>query len=140
MVAAQVIGNDATITLAGQSGSFQLNVMLPVIAYNLLQSVEILATSARLLADKAIAGFRVNEEQLNAALTRNPILVTALNSVVGYDKAAAIAKAAYAQRRPILEVALEMTDLDESELAKLLDPAALTGSGRRHDEGGGASG
>lgn len=140
MVAAQVIGNDATITLAGQSGSFQLNVMLPVIAYNLLQSVEILSTSVRLLADKAIAGFSVNREQLNATLTRNPILVTALNSVVGYDKAAAIAKAAYAQHRPILEVALEMTDLDESELAKLLDPAALTGSGSGQDKGGGTSG
>ena len=136
MVAAQVIGNDATVTLAGQSGSFQLNVMLPLIAYNLLQSVEILASSSRLLADKAIAGFHVNREQLNAALKRNPILVTALNSLVGYDKAAAIAKAAYAQHRPILEVAREMTDLEESELAKLLDPAALTGSGGEPDDGG----
>ncbi len=137
MVAAQVIGNDTTITVAGQSGNFQLNVMLPVIAYNLLQSIEILATSSRLLADKAIAGFSVNREQLNAALTRNPILVTALNSIVGYDQAAAIAKAAYAQDRPILEVAREMTELDESELAKLLDPFALTGSASRQDEGGG---
>ena len=136
MVAAQVIGNDATVTLAGQSGSFQLNVMLPLIAYNLLQSVDILASSSRLLADKAIAGFHVNREQLNAALKRNPILVTALNSFVGYDKAAAIAKAAYAQHRPILDVAREMTDLEESELAKLLDPAALTGSGGEPDEGG----
>ncbi|MFQ5935545.1 MAG: class II fumarate hydratase [Acidiferrobacterales bacterium] len=129
MVCAQVLGNDVTITVAGQSGNFQLNVMLPVIAHNLVQSIEILARAARLLADKAIAGFTVNEEQLEAALGRNPILVTALNRAIGYDKAAVIAKTAYAQRRPILEVAQEMTDLDEEQLKRLLDPAALTRGG-----------
>ena len=80
MVAAQVIGNDVTITVAGQSGNFQLNVMLPVIAYNLLQSIELLANVSRALADSAIKGFKVNNERLKEALDKNPILVTALNS------------------------------------------------------------
>jgi fumarate hydratase class II len=129
MVSAQVIGNDATITVAGQSGNFQLNVMLPVIAYNLLQSIELLGNTSRLLADNAIRDFKINEEQIKAALERNPILVTALNRVIGYEKGAAIAKRAYAENRPIIEVALEMTDLSEQELKKLLDPAALTRGG-----------
>ncbi|MGH8123493.1 MAG: class II fumarate hydratase, partial [Rudaea sp.] len=107
MVCAQVIGNDATITIAGQSGNFQLNVMLPVIAYNLLQSIQILANASRALGDRAIAGFRVREERIKETLDRNPILVTALNSVIGYEKGAAIAKQAYKQGRPILDVALE---------------------------------
>lgn len=85
MVCAQVIGNDAAITIGGQSGNFQLNVMLPMIAYNLLQSIEILANGARMLADKAIAGFSVNHDNIEAALGRNPILVTALNPVIGYS-------------------------------------------------------
>lgn len=131
MVCAQVLGNDLTIALAGQSGNFQLNVMLPVIAYNLLQSVEILANAAGLLAEKVIAGFHVNRERLQAALDRNPILVTALNRVVGYDRAAAIAKRAYVERRPILEVAQEMCELGEAELKRLLDPAELTKGGIR---------
>jgi fumarate hydratase, class II len=129
MVAAQVIGNDAAITVAGQSGNFQLNVMLPVIAHNLLQSIELLANASRLLADSAIEGFSVNEERLAAALERNPILVTALNPVIGYEKGAAIAKQAYAERRPIREVAAEETDLGAERLASLLDPAELTRGG-----------
>ncbi len=129
MIAAQVIGNDATLTVAGQSGNFQLNVMLPVIAYNLLQSLALLGIASRNLADNAVAGFAVNEERLAAALDRNPILVTALNPVIGYEKGAAIAKKAYAEGRPILEVAAEMTDLDAAELRHLLDPLALTTGG-----------
>ena len=129
MVAAQVIGNDTTLTVAGQSGSFQLNVMLPVIAYNLLQSIELLANAAKLLADQAIAGFRVREDNLGRALALNPILVTALNPVIGYLKAAEIAKTAYRDNRPILEVAAEMTDIPREELQRLLDPARLTGGG-----------
>jgi fumarate hydratase class II len=131
MVAAQVIGNDATITIGGQSGNFQLNVMLPVISYNLLQSIGILAAIAKLLADKAIAGFTVNKDNLQQALERNPILVTALNPVIGYECGAATAKKAYAEGRPIREVAREMTDLDDEELTRLLDPAALTKGGIR---------
>ena len=129
MVAAQVIGNDATITIGGQSGNFQLNVMLPVIAYNLLQSIELLANGSTVLADKAIAGFEVNVDNINRALDRNPILVTALNQVIGYEKGAAIAKKAYAEGRPVKEIAREMTDLTDEELDRLLDPAALTEGG-----------
>jgi fumarate hydratase class II len=137
MVAAQVIGNDTTITIAGQSGNFQLNVMLPLIAYNLLQSIELLANAARALAERAIAGFTVNKARLAEALNRNPILVTALNPVIGYEKGAAIAKQAYAQGRPILEVAQQMTDLPRERLAKLLDPAELTTGGIKGGTGGG---
>ena len=129
MIAAQVIGNDATITLAGQSGNFQLNVMLPVIAYNLLQSVQLLAIGSRNLADHALTGFSVNRERLQDALVRNPILVTALNPIIGYEKGAAIAKRAYKEGRSILEVAEEMTDLDRAELTRLLDPKSLTEGG-----------
>ncbi len=129
MVAAQVIGNDATIAFAGQSGNFQLNVMLPVVAYNLLQSTEILASASRALADKAIAGFTVNEASIDDALERNPILVTALNPVIGYELGAQIAKRAYAEGRPVREVASELTDLSDDELDRLLDPAALTRGG-----------
>ncbi len=132
MVAAQVIGNDVTVTVAGQSGAFQLNVMLPVIAYNLLQSIDLLANAAHVLARSAIAGFAVNPRQIAGALARNPMLVTALTPVIGYDLAAAIAKRALAEGRPIREVAAEMTDLGEERLAKLLDPADLTRGGVRH--------
>ena len=137
MVAAQVIGNDAAITVAGQSGNFQLNVMLPLIAYNLLYSIEILSNAARALADRAIAGFTVNRARLAEALDRNPILVTALNPVIGYEKGAAIAKKAYAEGRPILEVAQKMTDLPREELKKLLDPAELTRGGIKGGTSGG---
>ncbi|MCG8435379.1 MAG: class II fumarate hydratase [Gammaproteobacteria bacterium] len=129
MVAAHVIGNDAAITVGGQAGNFQLNVMLPMIAYNLLQSIEILANAARGLADSAIAGFTVNEDRLKDTLDRNPILVTALNPVIGYEKGAATAKQAYKEGRPIREVAAENTDLSEDELKRLLDPEALTRGG-----------
>jgi len=131
MVCAQVIGNDASITIAGQSGSFQLNVMLPVIAYNILQSIELLGNVSQVLADKAIAGFNVRQDNLDIALIRNPILVTALNPIIGYAKAAEIAKTAYKQGRPVIDVAVDMTDLSRSELEKLLNPANLTEGGIR---------
>jgi len=137
MVAAQVIGNDATITIAGQSGNFQLNVMLPLIAHNLLQSIEILSNVSVLLADKAIAGFKVNAERVKEALAKNPILVTALNPVIGYEKGAATAKQAYKEKRPILDVALETTGLSKAELQKLLDPMTLTRGGIHGGGGGG---
>jgi len=137
MVAAQVIGNDAAITIAGQSGNFQLNVMLPLVAHNLLQSIEILANVSVLLADKAIAGFKVNTARVKEALDKNPILVTALNPVIGYEKGAATAKQAYKEKRPILDVALETTGLSKSELQKLLDPMTLTRGGIHGGGGGG---
>ncbi len=137
MVGAQVIGNDTTITLAGQSGNFQLNVMLPVIAHNLLESIRLLANVSRALADSAIAGFRVNTRRIAEGLDRNPILVTALNPVIGYEKGAAVAKKAYAEGRPIREVAAEMTDLPAAQLERLLDPQELTTGGIKGGGGGG---
>jgi len=129
MVAAQVIGNDAAITVAGQSGNFQLLVMLPVIAYNLLQSIHILANASLTLADKAIAGFTVNQDRISEQLSRNPILVTALNRVIGYELGAKIAKIAYKENRSVKEVALQHTQLSAAELDRLLDPAELTKGG-----------
>ncbi|KAF7767470.1 fumarate hydratase, class II [Pseudoalteromonas citrea] len=129
MVSAQVIGNDATITVAGQSGNFELNVMLPVIAHNILESIEILSNVSRLLADKAIASFNVSEQNIQKALAKNPILVTALNPVIGYEKAAQIAKLAYKEGRPIIDVASEHTELSIEELTQLLDPNKLTQGG-----------
>ena len=129
MIAAQVMGNDVAITVGGQAGNFQLNVMLPMIAYNLLQSIELLANGSRLLAEKCIDGFQVNRDRLQDALSRNPILVTALNAVIGYELGARIAKTAYAENRPVIDVAAEMTQLSRQELERLLDPAALTKGG-----------
>lgn len=136
MVVAQVIGNDVTITVAGQSGNFQLNVMLPVIAYNLLQSIDLLSNAARSLADSAIAGFTVNAARISEALERNPILVTALNPVIGYEQGAKIAKQAYAQARSVREVAAEQTQLSPEELQRLLDPRELTKGGIKAEGGG----
>ena len=129
MVSAQVIGNDTTISVAGQSGNFELNVMLPVIAHNIIESIDILANVSRLLADKAIATFNVNEENVNKTLAKNPILVTALNPIIGYEKAAFIAKTAYKEGRPIVDVASEHTDLSVNELKELLNPEKLTKGG-----------
>ena len=127
--AAQVIGLDTAVTVAGQSGNFQLNVMLPLVASNLLTSITLMSQTSRLLADKAIATFKVREDNLSEPLARNPILVTALNSVIGYNAAAAIAKKAYQAGRPIIDVAEEETDLGRDELERLLDPASLTRGG-----------
>ncbi len=130
MVCAQVIGNDAAITVAGQSGNFQLNVMLPVVAHNLLQSIEILTNASGVLKEKAIKDFTIDESNIKKTLNQNPILVTALNSVIGYELGAKIAKTAYQDGRSIKEVAMEMTDLDESELDRLLNPETLTNAGQ----------
>lgn len=129
MACAQVMGYHTAISIAGQSGNFQLNVMLPLIAHNLLDAIHLLATSCFFLADSAIAGMQLNRERIGEALSRNPILVTAMNPVIGYEKAAAIAKRAYAEHKPVLEVALEDSGLDEATLRRLLDPAALTSGG-----------
>ncbi|WP_313919644.1 class II fumarate hydratase [Tahibacter sp.] len=137
MVCAQVMGNHVTVTIAGQSGSFQLNVMLPLIAHNLLQSISLLGSVSRQLADAAIAGLRVREDRVEAALARNPILVTALNPVVGYEAAAAMAKQAYKEGRAILDVARERSGLSDAELKRLLDPVALTRGGIGAGSGGG---
>ena len=129
MACTQVIGHDAAITVAGQSGAFQLNTMLPLIAYNLLESIELLSNSARLLAGKAIRGFTVNQSRLEEIAKRNPILVTALAPKIGYDLAAQIAKKAMAQERSIRDVAVEMTDLSAEELDRLLNVRMMTSGG-----------
>jgi fumarate hydratase class II len=137
MVCAQVMGAHVTVTIAAQSGSFQLNVMLPLIAHSLLQSIELLAKAMHLLGERAIAGFRVRSERIEAALGRNPILVTALNPVIGYAKGAEIAKRAYAEGRPVIEVAAELTEVPRERLQELLDPLALTRGGIQGGDAGG---
>jgi fumarate hydratase class II len=136
MIAAQVMGLDAAVAIAGQSGNFQLNVMLPLIGSNLVTQVHLLAGGVRALARQCLAGAEPNEPQLAAALARNPILVTALNPVIGYERAAAIAKRAYAEGRPVFDVALEMSGLTRAQLERLLDPSSLTRGGLRGGGGG----
>ena len=138
MVCAQVMGHHTAITVAGQTGNFQLNVTLPLIAANLLDSINLLGNVSRLLADDAIAGLKIRKDNIAAALDRNPILVTALNPVIGYEQGAAIAKQAYMQNRPVLEVAMEVTGLPEKTLKPLLDPALLAKGGIHGKPGGGA--
>ncbi|MBI3697628.1 MAG: aspartate ammonia-lyase, partial [Acidobacteria bacterium] len=129
MVCAQVMGNDVTITVAGQASNFQLSVMLPVIARNLLESIHLLSRVATLLADKAIAGFKANEAHVAGLVDRNPILVTALNPVIGYELGAKIAKRALAEGRKLKDVAAEMTNLKPEELDRLLDARHMTEGG-----------
>ena len=129
MACADVVGNDVTVSIASQSGNFQLNVMLPVIAYNLLKSITLMANVMPFLANKAIKTFRVNETNISESLGKNPILVTALNREIGYDKAAKIAKKAYKENRAIIDVAHEETGISISQLKALLDPAKLTKGG-----------
>jgi len=129
MVCARVIGNDATLTVAGQSGNFQLNVMLPLVAHDLLQSIDLLGKAARLLGERAIAGMRYRQAHLRAQLDRNPMLVTGLNRLIGYEQGSKIARQAYAQGRSVIDVALELTQLSRAELERLLDPVALTRPG-----------
>lgn len=131
MACAQVIGNDATIAMGGMGGNFQLNTMLPVIANNILLSLDLLSNGIQMLANKAIDGYQVNEKIINEKLMLNPILITALNPIIGYEKGAEIAKKAYKEGKPILEVAKEMTQLSQSELEQLMNPLELTKGGIR---------
>ena len=126
MAASQVFGFDTTINHAAQSGNFQLNVMLPLIAYNLIESMTLLTNACLSLADKAIQRFEVNIDNVNAVLSNNPILATALNSTIGYETGAKIVKKAYQEKRTIIDVASELTDLDEETLRDILDPLKLT--------------
>lgn len=130
MACIQVIANDAAVTMGNAGGNFQLNVMLPLIAHNLLQSIMLLGNASLVLADKAVSGFRVNSEKIAGALEQNPVLVTALTPLIGYDKAAEIAKKAYSEGRRIREVAAEMTQLSPEELDRLLDPKRMAGGER----------
>ncbi|MCC6346713.1 MAG: hypothetical protein IT388_05940 [Nitrospirales bacterium] len=121
MVCARVIGNDATVTVSCLSGEFELNTMLPVIGYSLLDSIEILSTVTRIFADKAVAGMRVNTERIRAQLDRNPLIATSLAPVLGYEKTAEIVKKAVAEDRKIRDVVLDAGLLSEEEVDALLD-------------------
>ena len=129
MAAAQINGLDTAIAIGARSGNFELNVMLPMIANNLITSLTLASSAAKTLADRAVAGFKVRTDNIDDALHRNPVLVTALNPVIGYMKAAEIAKQAYYERRPIIDVAKEKTHMSEDALKKLLDPLHLTEGG-----------
>lgn len=131
MVAAQVFGCDVAITWGGALGDFELNVMLPVMAYNILLSIKILGNAARMLADKALTGFVVNETHIEERVGRNPILGTALNPIIGYDKAAEVVKKALAEGRTVKEVVVELGLLSPEEAEKVLDPRRLTEPGLR---------
>jgi fumarate hydratase class II len=124
----QVMGNDAALGIAGQSASFQLHTMLPLVSHLLLQSIALLANAARSLGERAIRGMRVDAQRLARNLARNPMLATALAPRIGYDRAAEIAKRAAAEDRPVRDVAAEMTDLTAEDLDGLLDPRAMTGA------------
>ncbi len=131
MVCAQVIGNDATVTVAGASGNFELNVMMPVLARNLLESIRLLSTSSRLLADRCIDGITANEERMRTYAESSPSVVTPLNRYIGYENAAKVAKKALAEEKTIKEVVVEMGfvdqgDLTEQQLDEALDVARMT--------------
>ena len=129
MIVAQVIGNDVTITIGGQSGNFELNVMKPVIAYNLLQSIHLLSTGSEVLAEKCVDGLKANREPSREMVERSLAMGTSLVPKIGYDKATEIAKVAYQTGRTIREVALEQKVLSEEELEQALDPWSMTEGG-----------
>lgn len=129
MVCAKVVGNDVAVTMAAASGNFELNVMLPLVAHNILESLEILGNACENFAKRSVDLLTLNVDNINDKISKNPILVTALNPLIGYDLAAKIAKKAYAESRPLLDVAKEMCDLSEDELKAALDPAKMTKGG-----------
>ena len=128
-VCTQVIGNDAAVSLSGLSGNFELNVMMPVMTHNLLQSIELLGRAARLFADRCVNGLQADRKRCEDLVERSLAMVTALAPVVGYDRAAELAKRAHEKDRTIRDVVLEAGDLDENELTRLLDPRPMTEPG-----------
>ncbi len=131
MVCAQVIGNDAAVTVAGASGNFELNVMLPVIARNVLESLRLLANTSRLLAERCVDGITANAERCREYAESSPSVVTPLNRYLGYENAAKVAKQAIAERKTIREVVLEQGyvergDLTQEELDEALDVLSMT--------------
>ena len=127
-VGAQVIGNDATITFSGTFGNFELNTMLPLIAYNLLQSIELLANGSRVFAERCVAGLDADAVRCEANIERSLAMCTSLATAIGYDAAAKIARLAYETGRNVREVAAEVSGLDQATLDRLLDPATQTGT------------
>jgi fumarate hydratase class II len=128
-VGAQVIGNDATITLAGTFGNFELNTMLPVTAHNLLQSIDLLASGSRVFAGRCVDGLEANRERCEGNIEQSLAMCTSLAPEIGYDRAAKIAKMAYETGRTVRDVAIEVSGLDPSRVAELLDPRSQTGTG-----------
>ena len=128
-VGAQVIGNDAVVTFSGTYGAFELNTMLPVTAYNLLQAIDLLASASRIFTERCIRGLEADPQKCEANVERSLGMCTALASVIGYDKAARIAKTAYESGRNIREVALELSGLEKDQLERLLDPRTQTQPG-----------
>lgn len=129
MVCAQVMGNDTVISIANSMGDFQLNVMLPVIAHNIIQSITILANASQLLAEKAIKGFEVNEKHILELIHMNPIIATVLNPIIGYDKAAEVVKKALKERKTVKQVVVEMGYLSKEKAEKILKPEVMTKPG-----------
>jgi fumarate hydratase class II len=129
MVCAQVIANDLAVTLGGQWGNFELNVMMPLMASNLLESIEILANAASNFAHRCIKGLKVDEKRTASMIERSMAMVTALAPVIGYDKAAVIAKKAHESGRTVREVAAEEAGLSEDDLGELLDARRMTEPG-----------
>ena len=128
-VCAQVVGNDATITLSGMSGNFELNVMMPVMAHNLLQSIDLLASATDQFNERCLQGLEADRERCEGLIEESLAMCTALAPVIGYDKAAAIAKQAHETGRTVREVALAEEVLPEQELNSLLDPRPMTEAG-----------
>lgn len=129
MVAVQVMGNDAVITISNGLGDFQLNVMMPLIAYDILQSIALLGSVSRLLADKAVAGLEVDVRHITTLIDQNPILATVLNPTIGYDKAAEVVKAAMKEKKTVKQLVVEMGYLSAAEADRILDPAIMTKPG-----------
>lgn len=129
MACMQVLGLDAALALAAGSGSFQLHTAWPLMAWNVDQSLSLLANSARVLAERTVSGFTVDVERLAAQAARNPMLATALAPLLGYEQAAAIAQRAYREGRPVRDIAQEVSGLDAATLERLLDPRRLTEPG-----------
>jgi fumarate hydratase class II len=125
-VCAQVIGNDAVVTFSGTYGAFELNTMLPVTAYNLLQSIDLLASASRIFARRCVAGLEADAGKCESNIEQSLAMCTALAPVIGYDNAAKIAKIAYENGRTVREVALETSGLDERRIDELLDPRSQT--------------
>jgi fumarate hydratase class II len=124
-VCAQVMGNDLAIALGGQSGSFELNVMMPMLAHNLLQSIQILANGVKMFDEKCARGIEANTERINETVERSLMLATPLAPVVGYDKAAEISKKAFSENKTVREIALATLDISKEQLQEILDPSKM---------------
>ncbi len=124
-VCAQVIGNDLTISIAGQSGNFELNVMMPVMAHNMIESVEILSNVSAVFAKDCVSGIEVNKDQCESTIEKSLAMCTSLAPVIGYDKAAAVAKKAFNENKTVREVVDENKILEKKEAARILDPKTM---------------